>query len=190
MKRSNVKLRHLSAWLIALMILAAAPFQTSAFQATPTATSTETIELSGALAETVDLGVTDLQAFPVEALEVTYEAGGEAEDHTFTGTSLIGVIENIGLDAPEDARNPLLTMYFVVTARDGYQVVISGGELDPNFGNVPFYLAWEQDGEALSGEDGPIRLIVPGDTRGGRYVSGIVSIEAFTLSSDEATPPA
>ena len=78
----------------------------------------------------------------------------------------------------------MLQLYLIMTANDGYQVVISGGEIDPNFGNAPMLLAWEQDGTALSAENGPLRLVVPGDLRGGRYVYGIVSIDVRTI--DEA----
>lgn len=48
---------------------------------------------------------------------------------------------------------------------------------------MPILLAWEQDGAPLTGEDGPVRLVVPGDTRGGRYVYGVVRIEAFALDA-------
>jgi hypothetical protein len=75
----------------------------------------------------------------------------------------------------------LATPYIVITANDGYQFVLSGGAIDPNFGNAPMLLAWEQDGAPLDGESGPLRLILPGDSRGGRYVHGIVSIDVRAL---------
>ncbi len=156
-------------------------------QSTPAATpagspaAAQTIAVTGAVVTPLDLSVDDLRAYPAETVDVTYEAAGESEDHSFTGTPLIGLIEAAGLDVPEDARNPLLTHYVVITATDGYQVVLSGGELDPNFGNAPILLAWEQDGADLTGEDAPARLVVPGDGRGGRFVSGVISIEIVAL---------
>ncbi len=156
-------------------------------QSTPVATpagspvAAQTIAITGAVVTPLDLTVADLQSYPAETVDVTYTAGGASEDHSFTGTPLIGLIEAAGLDVPEDARNPLLTHYVVITATDGYQVVLSGGELDPNFGNVPILLAWEQDGAALDAENAPARLVVPGDGRGGRYVSGVISIEVVAL---------
>jgi len=178
--------RNLVLMFGALLMAVFAWSPAAAFQATPSAdTESGSITLSGAILAPATLTVADLQQYPVEELEVTYTSGGESEDHTFTGTSLLGVIEDIGLDVPEDAKNPWLATYVVVTANDGYQVVVSGGELDPAFGNQPVYLAWEQDGEALTGDDGPVRLVVPGDTKGGRYVHGIVSIEVFRVSIAE-----
>ena len=158
-------------------------------QSTPAATpggsptAAGMIAITGAVVTPLELTVDDLRAYPAETADVTYEAMGESEDHAFTGTPLIGLIEAAGLDAPEDARNPLLTHYVVITATDGYRVVLSGGELDPNFGNAPILLAWEQDGGALTGEDAPARLVVPGDGRGGRYVSSVISIEVVALPS-------
>lgn len=169
------------ALIMVLGIVAPVTAQQSTPVASPVADA-ESISIDGAVIAPATLTVADLQAFPAETLDVTYEAGGTPEDHTFTGTPLIGVIEDIGLDVADDARNPLLMTYLVITAKDGYQVVMSGGELDPNFGDVPIYLAWEQDGAALTGDEGPLRLVVPGDTRGGRYVSGIVSIEVVMLA--------
>lgn len=170
-----------AALIMVLGIVAPVTAQQSTPVASPVADA-ESISIDGAVIAPATLTVADLQAFPAETLDVTYEAGGTPEDHTFTGTPLIGVIEDIGLDVADDARNPLLMTYLVITAKDGYQVVMSGGELDPNFGDVPIYLAWEQDGAALTGDEGPLRLVVPGDTRGGRYVSGIVSIEVVMLA--------
>lgn len=43
-------------------------------------------------------------------------------------------------------------------------------------------LAWEQDGVPLVGDSGPLRLAVPGDLRGGRYVHGVVSIDVQTVA--------
>ncbi len=173
--------------VIVLVVAVGMPIPISA-QATPEAA--RSIEISGLVTETTVFTVDDLQAYPVEQVDVTFEAGGTPENHTFTGTSLFGVIDEIGLDVPEDARNPLLGMIIIVSASDGYQVVFSGGEIDPNFGNAPILLAWEQDGVPLEGEDGPVRIVVPGDLRGGRYVRGVTTIEIVSVREDRATPVA
>ena len=74
----------------------------------------------------------------------------------------------------------------MITANDGYQMVISGGEIDPNFGHEPMLLAWKQDGRPLAGERGPLSLMVPGDMHGGRYVHGIVSIDVRAIDDADA----
>ncbi len=75
-------------------------------------------------------------------------------------------------------RSPHLARYVLVDARDGYRVVFSLAELDPGTGNRPVYVADRCDGEALSAEDGPVRLLAPGDVRAARSVR---QVEAITV---------
>lgn len=51
-------------------------------------------------------------------------------------------------------------------------------ELDPDFSGKKVLLAVSQDGDRLD-EQGP-RLVVPGDVKGGRYVSGVVRLDVGT----------
>ena len=46
---------------------------------------------------------------------------------------------------------------------------------------VSMLLAWDQDGTPLARDDGPLRLVVPGDLHGGRYIHGIVSIDVRSI---------
>lgn len=165
--------------------IAATPVIALSQDSTPVAgteatSASDAIQVTG-LVGSVTLTVDELKALPNESVDVSFMSGQGEQQHSFTGTSLYGVLEHIGLPFPEGVKNPMLKTYLVVTAKDGYQVVIAGGEIDPAFGNVPMLLAWEQDGAALEGTDGPIRLVVPGDTKGGRYVSGVVSIEVLSI---------
>lgn len=155
-------------------------------QSTPAASpvAVDSIEITGLVLRPGPLSEADLQNLPAETVDVTFESGGNPQNHTFTGVRLIDILTYVGLDVASDAHHPLLPVYLVVTANDGYQIVVSGGEIDPGFGNVPMLLAWEQDGAPLEGDQGPLRLVVPGDTHGGRYVHGIVSIDVRTVASE------
>lgn len=179
---------------IAVSILAPLGIGSAAQDASPSAspTAVETFDVGGSVETPLTLTVADLQALDLtaETVDVTYESRDVVEDHTFTGVRLLDLLETAGIPAGAQERNPLLGRYVVITAKDGYQVVLSGGELDPNFGATPVLLAWEQDGEALAGDDGPVRLVVPGDRRGGRYVYGVISIELRELAPAAATTPA
>lgn len=169
----------------------AAPVRIAAQDASPVA-STESFTVDGAVNTPLTLTVADLQGLGLtaETVDVTFQAAGNSEDHSFTGMKLLDLVSAAGLPGDPDARNPLLLLYVVVSAKDGYQVVISGGELDPNFGNTDVLVAWEQDGLPLSGENGPVRIAVPGDLRGGRYVFGVVSIELLQVPPASAATPA
>jgi DMSO/TMAO reductase YedYZ molybdopterin-dependent catalytic subunit len=138
---------------------------------------TEGVELTGLLNTPAKLSLADLQKLPAETLEVTFQSGQNTEKHTYKGVRLAALLNQAGLKLEERRKNDKLRKYVVVTAKDGYEVIVAWGELDPEFGNAPILLAWEEDGKALEGKNAPFRLVVPGDKRGGRYVSGVVRIE-------------
>jgi hypothetical protein len=54
-------------------------------------------------------------------------------------------------------------------------VVISTGEIAPDFGDKPAMVAYQRDGEDLG--DKGLRVVMPADKHGGRYVRDIVEIE-------------
>lgn len=70
-----------------------------------------------------------------------------------------------------------LTKYLLVTAQDGYQVIFSLGELDHALGGSEIILAHSRDGQPLDANEGPYRIIVPGDENSGRWIRQVVKIE-------------
>jgi hypothetical protein len=71
-------------------------------------------------------------------------------------------------------KNDQLRHYVTATGSDGYQALVAYGEIDPNFEAKNVLLAITPDGASLA-DAGP-RLVVPGDKRGGRYVSNVVRV--------------
>jgi hypothetical protein len=82
-----------------------------------------------------------------------------------------------GAKLPTDFNNAKLRVTVMVTGADGYQVALGWGELDPDFGAAPILLAYSSGGQPMGDKQGMARLVVPGDKRGGRYVSTVKSIE-------------
>lgn len=155
-------------------------------QGTPagaTPSGAETIELTGEIEQPGALTIADLETLPVETVDVSYESRDGAQQHSYTGVRLFAVLERAGLIVAPDRNNDRLAKYVVMTSKDGYEVAISWGEIDPDFGNAPILLAWEEDGAQLTGEDGPVRLVTPGDVRGGRYAFGVIKIEVRGVDS-------
>lgn len=109
----------------------------------------------------------------------TYLSGGGQVTDTYTGVSLWTLIQNAGLLTDLSVKNDLLHFGVVATGSDGYRAFISVGEIDPVFGNQPDLVAYKDSGGQLgpNGPDGALRLIVPGDVAGGRYVSNLVSLQ-------------
>ena len=73
-------------------------------------------------------------------------------------------------------RGKNMTLCVVAEARDGYRAVFSLAELDPDFANEAVIVADASDGKELGAEQGPLRLVVPGDKRQGRWVRMLKSI--------------
>ena len=96
------------------------------------------------------------------------------EEASFTGVPLWTLLGEVGgIDDP--AKRAELRHVIRITARDGYVVVLSTGEIAPDFGAKPALLAYQRDDEAPAAAG--FRLVMPGDKRGGRYVRDVISIE-------------
>jgi hypothetical protein len=150
-------------------------------QATPSPT-TDAIEVSGDVANPGPLALADIQALPAETVDVTYlMLDGTEVEHSYTGARFWDVLQLTEPLVDPDLPETSLHMYVVLTAKDGYVVVLSLGEIDPEFGGQPYLLAWDEDGQALSGERGPAMLVPPGDRTEGRYIWGLVSIEVRSV---------
>ena len=145
--------------------------------------TSEAVELTGLVEQPATLTVTDLQQLPTETVDVSYETHEGTEQHTYRGVRLYTVIEQAGLKLDSDRKNDQLRKYVAITAKDGYEAVVSWGEIDPDYADASILLAWEEDGETLTGKDGPVRLVVPTDKQGGRYVSGVVRVEVRDAES-------
>jgi DMSO/TMAO reductase YedYZ molybdopterin-dependent catalytic subunit len=63
--------------------------------------------------------------------------------------------------------------YLSVTAEDGFVVTVSLAEIALPYSDKPVLLAYEQDGEPVQAG---VRLVVPGDDLGGRFILGVTAI--------------
>jgi hypothetical protein len=108
---------------------------------------------------------------------------------TYTGVSLWTLLSMAGLITDPTIKNDALRQYVVAVGSDGYEAVFSLGEIDPMFGNQPDLVAYADTGGqlGLGGPDGFARMVVPGDTAGGRYVSNLVALAVFDATVPEPT---
>lgn len=138
--------------------------------------------LSGEVADPAIVTPETLAAMNQSVTEtVTYMSGaGEATD-TYTGVPLWTLIEDAGLLTDPSIKNDLLGFAVVATGSDGYRAIVSLGEIAPAFGGQPDLVAYADTAGQLGagGRDGAMRLVIPGDEAGGRYVSNLVSLEVI-----------
>ena len=72
-------------------------------------------------------------------------------------------------------KNARLRHTLLITGRDGYAAALALGEIDPHYEGKQVILAYA-GGEPPASFDA-LRLVVPGDTHGGRSVRDVAGIE-------------
>ena len=138
--------------------------------------------------------LSDLESLPATTQTVSFQAGASPQTHTYTGVALWGFLDDpaVGIVTDPSIKNDVLRKYLVATGSDGYQAIISLGEIDPLFGKKPYFIAYDETVNGVSqglGKDGFARLAVPGDVKGGRYVSNLVSLEIFDATAVPVPEP-
>ncbi len=137
-----------------------------------------TLTVTGDLAHPLDLTVADLRArYPRAVVTTQFETDNGLITATFAGARLWDVIESAGVPAGE--------LYVEANAEDGWGCLIRRDELDPAHTKRVVLIAYERDGAPLAAREGHLRLVVPGDGPGRRFVRGLAYVRVV-----EGYPPA
>jgi DMSO/TMAO reductase YedYZ molybdopterin-dependent catalytic subunit len=95
---------------------------------------------------------------------------GDTRTIAYEGVLVSEILSRAGVATGGQMQSPALTMYVVATAKDGFQVVLSLGELDNPLSGANIIVADLMDGQPLPANVGPLRLILPKDARSVRSV--------------------
>ncbi|MDP9868567.1 MULTISPECIES: molybdopterin-dependent oxidoreductase [Streptosporangium] len=133
-----------------------------------------TVKIRGHVDHPRSFTVARLRSLPQHTVHVRYETSHGPEKHTFTGPLLSEVLKPAKPRIDAGAKNAHLRLFVTATGSDGYRATVAWAELDAAFSGRKVLLAVAQDGSKLD-KEGP-RLVVPGDVKGGRYVSGVVRL--------------
>ncbi len=128
----------------------------------------------GDVKKPLKLTAADIDALPPVTVTVTFQAGTTPQTHTYKGALLLDVMNLAQPGFDPDIKNDFLAHVVTATGSDGYRATVAWGEFDRGFEAKQILVATTEDGVPL-GDAGP-RLIVPGDIKGGRYVSDVVSL--------------
>ena len=153
-------LGRLSAAIVALSLVAG-----------PALAQSPELVLQGKVRQPQRLTFEDLKKMPAEHADVSYQTDRGPVIASFTGVLLWSLIGAAG-GIDDSAKNPELRHAIRITAKDGYVVVTSSGEIAPDFGAKGVIVAYERDGKPLD----EFRIVMPGDKHGGRNVRDVVSI--------------
>jgi DMSO/TMAO reductase YedYZ molybdopterin-dependent catalytic subunit len=133
------------------------------------------LTIDGFVKQSLHLTRAALTASPATELDVSFGTGHGDERAHYAGVSLWRLIEEAGLPDEPGNNKHHLSHVAEVTGADGYTVAVAIGEMDPEFEGKSVILAYTKDGQKIPGTG--LRLVVPGDQRGGRSVHDVVRVE-------------
>lgn len=153
----------------------AACFVGSTIAAAASTTGTpSSLIIDGAVTKSVTLSTAELASLP--------HVAAKRQDHgklvECEGVPVIELLRRAGLPSGEALRGLALTTIVIASARDGYKVAFSLGELDGSLGDAGAVVADRCGGQVLQPEMGPLRLILPKDQRPARSVR---QLQRFTV---------
>lgn len=137
------------------------------------------LTLGGAVSAPSTYDYASLKALPAVTQTVSFQAGTTPQTHTYTGADLWSLVNSAGVQTNPSIKNDINNKYVIATGSDGYKVAYALGELNPSFGNKGSIVAYDETINGTTaplGSDGFARTTAPGDVKGGRYVSNLVSL--------------
>jgi hypothetical protein len=137
------------------------------------------LAVQGDIPATLSLTADDLAKMPRQIASVPAPDGTKI---VYEGVALLAVLQKAGAPFGKQLRGKVLSTYVLAKAQDGYQVMFTLGEIDPDFGNETILLADKRDGKPLPDKQGPFRLVCPNDHEGARSVRMLQTLEIVRLA--------
>ena len=140
------------------------------------------VMVDGSVARPTLFSLADLAALPSHSINLTFNSTRTGiQHHLEAGPLLIDVLAKVGPRFDTKVKQGQLRDFVVITGADGYETVLSYGEIAPTFGNRQALLSLKEDGVVLAAP----RLVIPGDVLGGRDVSQTVHVELASAPSGQ-----
>jgi DMSO/TMAO reductase YedYZ molybdopterin-dependent catalytic subunit len=136
---------------------------------------------SFAAAQSVSIGgdVPHPKTLNIEAIHALPQVELESKDGKFSGPLLIHLLAQAGQETGDKLRGTQVTKTVLVECEDAYRVSFSLAELDPEFRDTRVILATRKNGQPLSPQEGPFRIIVEGDKKLARWARRVKSIQVI-----------
>ena len=129
------------------------------------------LSLGGKVKQPQHWSLDDLKKMQAQHADISYQTERGPVAANYTGVLLWSLIDLAG-GIDDTTRNAVVRHVIRITATDGYVIVLSTGEIAPDFGNARALVAYERDGKPLDN----FRVVVPGDKHGARDVHDVTTI--------------
>jgi DMSO/TMAO reductase YedYZ molybdopterin-dependent catalytic subunit len=121
----------------------------------------------------------DLQTMPRTSITVKQPDGRGV---THEGVLVAELLKRAGATLGKALRGDAMATYVIASATDGYRVVFSLAELDPEFTGSEIMVVDRTNGQPLLADQGPIRIVAPKDLAGARSIRMLERIEVVRLT--------
>jgi DMSO/TMAO reductase YedYZ molybdopterin-dependent catalytic subunit len=135
------------------------------------------IRLDGAIGDVRTWTVEQLATLPLQTQDVSFQAEGAQKSLRGRGVLLLDLLQRAKPKFDPKKKRDSLRHAVLVHAVDGYEAVVSWGEIDPEFAGNPVIVTVDENDKRL---DRP-GMIVPGDKHGGRHVDAIDRISLVAV---------
>jgi DMSO/TMAO reductase YedYZ molybdopterin-dependent catalytic subunit len=167
--------------LISYVFFTTANAKSSPPRPSASATAEAGLKVLGTVAQELSLSLDDLKKFPRKSVSTK---GHDDQMHQYDGVPIGAILEKAGVPQGSALRGKSMALTIVAEGSDGYRAVFSLAELDQDFAAETVLIVDSTDGQPLAPDQGPLRLIVPGDKRQGRWVRMLKSITVLNLSGN------
>ncbi|MEU9860185.1 molybdopterin-dependent oxidoreductase [Streptomyces sp. NPDC047971] len=140
------------------------------------------VRVAGQVDKPYTVTLADLRSRPQVSVQVRYTSAKGPQQHTYQGVLLHDVLKDAQPRFDESKKNGQLRGVVAATGGGDYRAVLGWAELDPGFAKSRVLLAVSEDGKPFDDTAGP-RLVVPQDSRGGRYVSELNQLWVGTVDT-------
>jgi hypothetical protein len=138
----------------------------------------QTLTLVSVDGVTKSLGIAELRALP----QVEHSDSGPNGVTQYHGPTLRSVVTLAGAPEGHALRGPAMTIVVLAEASDGYRVAYTLAEIDERFGARKALIALTQNGQAIAGNEGPLRIVVPGEAHRARWIRQLATVRLVQLA--------
>jgi hypothetical protein len=156
-------------------VLFAVPAGLAQLAPAPTAPEVKLHISSVANQKQVELSPSEFAALP--HITVTVQNSHNNTQETYSGVRVSALLAKLGAPLGSDMRGAAMANYVRATGSDGYKVVFSIAEIDPEFHSGEIIVADQINGQPLDAKAGPFKLVATEDKRPARWVRNLVSLE-------------
>jgi hypothetical protein len=137
----------------------------------------QSVMLRGPEGQARSFSAAELAAMPHQSAILASEHGPAKR---YDGVPLTVLLQSVGAPAGKALHGPALADLVVVTASDGYRIVLGLAETDPGVRTEKILLADRAEGAPLPASEGPFRLVIEGDLRPVRSARMVKAIRVQT----------